>query len=94
MKKDKKALGISDEDFWLCLLDVVDITPEQQMAELQSIIDNEMKKPITQRDYKTILVCVYEKFKCKHKNNDIDNSALKARIIKTLEFIRNNKSEQ
>ncbi len=61
MKKDKKMLEISDQNFLLCLLDIIDVTPEQQLAEWQSIIDNEMKKPITQRDYKTILVCIYEK---------------------------------
>ena len=96
MKKNKKTLEISDEDFLLCLLKIASVTPEQQMAEWQSIIDNEIKKPITQRDYKTIAVCFYEKIKCKHKNKnkDSDNKILISRIVKTLEFMRKNKSEQ
>lgn len=70
MRKKSKSNDISkisDEAFLRCFLDVISTTPEQIILEFQNIIDDEMKRPITKRDYKTIIECMIEKIKCKRK---------------------------
>lgn len=95
MKNNTHKSEISNEDFLLCLLDIVSLTPEQEIAELQSIIDDEMKKPIVKRDYKIIIECMFEKNKIKRKLKDSSrqDDALTARILEAIVSLYNNPTD-
>lgn len=76
MKNNNKKFEISNEAFLRALIDSVTTTAEQGIFELQSIIDDELKRPILKRDYKTILECKIEIRKCKSKKKSrLDASA-------------------